>query len=65
MKGVINEEKGGAMCGGVVSKSLFDSDPMAYMMCYYLEDKYFEKYKAEKDAKKRHKIFEKYAHSAI
>jgi hypothetical protein len=56
---------GGAMCGGVVSKSLFNSNPMAFMMAYYMDDKHFEKYKVEKDKKKRHNLFEKYARSAI
>jgi hypothetical protein len=56
---------GGSLCGGIISKSTFDSDPWAYMMAYYMEDKYFEKYKAETDKLKRKKIFDKYARSAI
>jgi hypothetical protein len=59
---------GGAMCGGVISKSLFDSDPWAYMMAWYMEDKWFEKYKALKNAgkdKKATKIFNRHARSAI
>ncbi len=58
----------GAICGGVISKSLFDSDPWAYMMQYYMEDKYFNKYKALKafgKDKEARKLFEKHARSAI
>ncbi len=58
-------DQGGAICGGVISKSLFDSDPWAYLMAYYMEDKYFAKYVAEKDKKKQKIIFDKYARSAI
>lgn len=59
---------GGAMCGGVISQSLFDSDPWAYMMAYSLPDLQFEKYKALKNAgkdKEATKLFEKYAISHI
>ena len=62
---------GGAMCGGVVSKSLFDSDPWAYMMAYYMDDDKFEVYKKLKeskgtaDQKSAHDWFKKYARSAI
>lgn len=59
------EKEGGSICGGVVSKTLFDSDPWAYMMAYYMDDDKFEEYKNEKDKKKRQKLFEKYARSAI
>ena len=62
------KENVGAICGGVVSKTLFDSDPWAYMMAYYIEDKYFEKYRAANEAgnrKKAKEIFRKYARSAI
>ena len=58
----------GAMCGGVVSKSLFDSDPWAYIMAWYMEDDRFAEYKALKKAGKDEeatKIFDKYARSAI
>ena len=54
-----------AMCGGVVSQSMFDSNPMAYMMAYYMEDKKFAQYKKIKDKKEQHLFFEKYARSAI
>ena len=60
--------KGGSICGGVVSKSLFDSNPWAYMMAYYMEDKKFAEYKKLKiDGKDKEatKLFEKYARSAI
>ena len=56
------------MCGGVISKSLFDSNPMAYMMAYYMEDEKFEEYVALKKAgkdKEATKLFEKYGRSAI
>jgi len=59
---------GGPMCGGVVSKSLFDSDPWFYMMAYYMEDDKFVEYKTLKKAgkdKEATAIFEKYAKSAI
>lgn len=59
---------GGAICGGVISKTLFDSEPMAYMMSYYMEDKWFEEYKAAKekgDDKAANKLFDRYAMSAI
>ncbi len=58
----------GSICGGVISKSLMDSDPWAYMMAYYIEDEQFEKYKVAKesgDNKTAKKIFDKYARSMI
>ena len=59
---------GCSVCGGIVSQSLFDSNPMAYMMAYYMEDKYFNQYaelkKSGKD-KEAKKVFDKYARSAI
>ena len=55
----------GAMCGGVISESLFYSDPMAYMMSYYMEDEKFNEYKSIKDEKEKSKFFERYAISAI
>lgn len=60
--------EGGAICGGVINQSLFDSDPWAYMMAWILPDKQFEKYKKLKEAnkdKEAEKVFEKYAWSAI
>jgi len=61
---------GGAMCGGIISKSMFDSDPWAYMMVYYMDDDRFEEYKticADKTLpeKERRRFFDKYARSAI
>jgi len=62
---------GGSMCGGVVSQSMFDSDPWAYMMAYYMEDDKFEVYKKLKastgkaDQKSATEWFKKYAKSAI
>ena len=58
----------GGICGGVISKSLFDSDSMAYMMASYMEDDKFVEYKKLKEAKKNEeatKLFDKYAISAI
>ena len=62
---------GSALCGGIVSKSMFDSDPWAYMMAYYMEDDKFETYKKlkssanKKDEKSAKEWFRKYAKSAI
>lgn len=59
---------GGAMCGGVVSKSLFDSDPMAYMMAFYMDDDKFTEYKKLIESgrdKEATKLFDRYAMSAI
>ena len=58
----------GSICGGVVSESLFNSNPWAYMMGYSLPDKQFKKYVAYKKAgkdKEATKIFERYAHDHI
>ena len=59
---------GGSICGGIVSKTLFDSDPWAYMMAYYMADDKFEEYKKLKEARKDKeatKMFDEYARSAI
>ena len=61
---------GGSMCGGVISKTLFDSNPMAYMMAYYMDDEDFDLYKRLKsggsaDQKAATDLFNKKAHSAI
>ncbi len=59
---------GGAICGGVIKKSLFDSDPWAYMMSYIMDDDMFEKYKIAKangDKKLANKIFNEHAKSMI
>lgn len=66
MKEEINNSS--AMCGGVISQSLFDSDPMAYMMAYTLPDEHFKKYKEYKEngqEKEASRIFDKYSYSAI
>lgn len=55
----------GAICGGVVSQSVFNRDPWGHMMAYIMEDKQYAKYVAEKDDKKREQMFEKFARSAI
>lgn len=56
---------GGGMCGGVVSENTFNSDPMAYMMAYYMKDEDFDVYKNIKGEKDRRQFFKKNAHSAI
>ncbi len=56
---------GGNMCGGVISQSTFDSDPMGYLMAYVMPDDKFELYKNETDEKKAHELFKKYAKSMI
>ena len=55
----------GAMCGGVIDQSTFDESPMGHMMCYVMPDDKYKLYVKEKDEKKRHKLFEKYARSMI
>lgn len=58
----------GAICGGVISDSLFNTDPMAYMMCYTMPDDKFYEYKKLRESgkeKEATKLFEKYAYSAI
>lgn len=59
---------GSGICGGVISQSLFDSDPWAYMMAWVMPDKQFEKYKILKEAgsdKEAEKVFNEYATSMI
>ena len=57
-----------AMCGGVISQTLFDSEPMAYLMAYVLPDDKFKEYaelkRSGKD-KEATKIFNKFARSNI
>jgi len=55
----------GAICGGVISDSLFDTDPMAYLMCWTMPDDKFELYKNETNKKKKSALFDKYAYSHI
>ncbi len=62
------EIKQDAMCGGVVSKTLFDSDPYSYMMCLYLPDDKFKEYKQFKEEgfhKDAEELLEKYGISVI
>lgn len=57
-----------AICGGVVSETLFFSDPWAYMMAYRMPDKEFKQYQAavkKGDKKEADRLFKKYAVSAI
>ena len=59
---------GGAMCGGVISKSMMDSDPWAYMMAFYMDDDRFEEYKkikASGNDKEATMFFEEHARSMI
>ncbi len=61
-------ENGSAMCGGVISDSLFNSNPWAYMMCYTMPDDKFKQYAELKNAgkdKEASKLFDKYAYSHI
>ena len=60
-----SDNEGGSLCGGVISKSTFDSNPMAYMMGYYMEDKDFEEYQKITDKKESYTFFEEHARSAI
>jgi hypothetical protein len=57
-------KEGGSICGGVISKSMFDSNPWAYMMAYYMDDDKFEVYKKlskeKADKKSAREWFEKY-----
>lgn len=58
----------GAMCGGVISESLFQSDPMAYMMAWVMPDDKFEAYKKLHDEGKReeaNKLMHEHARSII
>ena len=55
----------GSMCGGVIKQSTFDKEPMGYMMCYMIPDEHWEEYINEKDKKKQHLLFKKWAWSAI
>lgn len=62
------QEFTGAMCGGVINQTLFDSDPMAYMMAYIMPDDKFELYlkaKNDRDDKAATKLFNEFAWSAI
>jgi hypothetical protein len=53
------------MCGGVISQSEFDECPMGNLMKHVMPDKWFKKYEKEKDKKKSHQLFKKYAISMI
>lgn len=55
----------GAMCGGVISQSTFNSNPWAYIMAYVMPDDKFELYKMEKDEKKRKELFKRFSKSMI
>jgi hypothetical protein len=59
---------GGAMCGGIISKTQMFSDVERFMMAYYMEDEKFEEYKKLKEEgknKEATKLFEKYGRSII
>lgn len=64
---------GGAICGGVISKTMEKRLKKKYgvwacMMQYTMPDDKFEQYveaKKSGDDKKSHKLFAKYAHSKI
>ena len=59
---------GGAICGGVISKSKFMKDPDAYMMAFVMPDNWHDKWikciKQGKD-KEAKRLFQKYAISQI
>jgi hypothetical protein len=62
------EQSGGAMCGGVINETMFNSNPMAYMMSYIMPDKEFKEYvklKNEGEDKSAKELFDKTAWSAI
>jgi len=61
----IKEKISGAICGGVISESKFQSNPWAYMMAFVMPDKWFKKYVATKDKKAREQLFNKYARSIV
>ena len=53
-----------AICGGIVKESEFEKNPEAYMMCFILPDKWYEKYvELLKEGKRKEasKIFRKHA----
>ena len=53
------------MCGGVISQSTFDKSPWGNMMKMVMPDRWFAKYDKEKDPKKAHRLYMKYARSMI
>ena len=59
------KQSGGVICGGVISESLFNSDPWSYMMSFYMPDEKYNEYITIKDSKLQHKFFEEHARSAI
>jgi len=68
MKKKIKSMGSDSICGGVVSQTIFKKDPEAYMMCYYMEDEWFEVWKILKSGKhdkEAKTIFENHAISAI
>jgi hypothetical protein len=63
-----NTGEGGAMCGGVINETLFQSDPMAYMMAYVMPDDKFKEYQHAKesgDDKSAKELFNEYSRSVI
>ena len=56
---------GGAMCGGVISKTRMYKDVIGNMMAYYMEDDKFEEYKKLTDEKEKRKFFHENAKSII
>lgn len=59
------------ICGGVISQSLFNSNPSAYMMKFVMDDDKFEIYKklnnskGTSDQKEAKRWFKKYSRSMI
>jgi hypothetical protein len=58
------EKSQGAICGGVISETLFFSYPDLYMMAMIMPDDRFEQYK-QADTVGRKLLFKQYAWSAI
>lgn len=62
------EKQYGYICGGVVKQSLFEEEPMGYMMAFILPDQHYDSYVKLKQAgknKEAEAIVDKHAWSAI
>lgn len=61
-------KKAGIICGGVVKQSEFFKNPMAYLICYVLPDKDYEKWEQavkNRDWERARKIVKRKAWSPI
>ena len=64
----MNEEKNGAICGGVISRTEFFSNTDAYMMAYVMPDDKFREYiqaKEKNDEATASELFDLYAMSMV